>query len=336
VIGDSRARFRALLEALVCASCLLLAAPARAGAPVVVLEASEALDPALSATLGELLSRIGVRLVRSGEGRDVVARVRIEPRDDGAVVSIDDERGRGLSVRREITRTGTEALFRETLAHVVLSAVEPLVDAPPAEPEPAPPIAPSEPAPRADALDPPDRPAATHLVLGARGGPLWIARGHVGAAFLVGFGLELSSRLRPALLLEGGATWPERLRERDIEAQLRVGSLRLAPRLTVLQASRVGIDLGIAGGTDIAALVPERGPPRTRSVRSRRVQPVAGAFARLAVALSPSLRMFAAAGLDVDFAPRRWIIGGPRGETTLAELARYRPWAQLGLEWVAP
>jgi hypothetical protein len=336
VTRASWVRLRTLL--VVCALCLLRAAPAHAEPPVVVLDASEPLDPALSATLAELLSRIGVRLVRSADGRDVVARVRIEASDAGALVRVDDERGRGLSVRREVTRTGSEALFRETLAHVVLSAVEPLTDAPAAaaEPEPEPEVTASEPIARADALDRPAEPSATHLLLGARGGPLWLAPGHVEVGFMAGLGVELPGRLRPALLLEGGATWPAQLRERDIEAQLRVGSLRLAPRLTVFHGSRMGIDLGIAGGTDIAALVPGRNPPRTRSIRSRRVQPVAGASARLAIALAPSVRMFAGAGLDVDFAPRRWIIGGPRGETTLAELARYRPWAQLGLEWISP
>jgi hypothetical protein len=338
-----RERAASVVACLLALSALLLQSAPRAraeAATCVLLESSEPLDPALSATLAELLSRIGVRLVRSAEGGAVVARVRIEPSDEGAWVSVEDTLGRGLSVRREVTRTGSEALFRETLAHVVLSEVEPLTDARPPPPEPVvpapePPLVPSPPTTHADALDQPAHRSAPHAVLGARGGPLWLSPGQVGASFNAGVGIEFSGKLRPALVLEGGALWPEQVRVDDIEAELRLGSLRLAPRLGVLHGEHMGLDLGITGGADIASLVPQHNPQGTRSFGSRRVQPVAGGFARLAFSFTPALRMFTGVGLDVDFAPRRWVVAGDQGETTLAALARLRPWAQLGLEWVS-
>jgi hypothetical protein len=70
----------------------------------------------------------------------------------------------------------------------------------------------------------------------------------------------------------------------------------------------------------------------TADAKSTRVQPLAGARLAGALRVSRFMALFLGAGLDVDFAPRRWVVLGQTGPRQVFELARYRPYAFLGAD----
>ncbi len=125
-----RSRIRGKLGAAVLA--LFLVAPAAradepAEIPVVVLETSGPVDPALDLTLKELFGRRGVELARPGAPGHVVARVVVSQLGETASVLVDDPAHQLASVHRDVPRGDSPALFRETLAHVILGAVDPFL-----------------------------------------------------------------------------------------------------------------------------------------------------------------------------------------------------------------
>lgn len=96
---------------------------------VVTSEEGPALDEALLAALRELFTRVGLTLVETDEGKDegLLARVRIQRDADAATVRVFSVTAKKLASTHRVPRAETDALFRETVAHVVLNAVEPLV-----------------------------------------------------------------------------------------------------------------------------------------------------------------------------------------------------------------
>lgn len=96
---------------------------------IVTSEEGPPLNESLLAALRELLTRVGLVLVETDEGKDegLLARVRIQRDADAATVRVFSVTAKKLASTHRVPRADTDALFRETVAHVVLNAVEPLV-----------------------------------------------------------------------------------------------------------------------------------------------------------------------------------------------------------------
>jgi hypothetical protein len=306
---------------------------------VVVLDAApgDGVDRELEATLGELLGRLHVGLVRADGvgGARVVARVHIESSERGALLTVESDRHDVAPVRREIERGDSTALFRETLAHVILGAVEPLVGrddeaerAPPAPPPP--PIASDNTPPRTSepARDP------MRLSVGAGAGPRLLEADRAGIAFAGTVSLALPAPLRPMAGLGLGYVLPARVSSGGVDAEFHLVPLRADAGIQPVAWKTIALETALVAGVDFVSLAPERAPSYVRlEDTSRRRQPVLGAVVRARFRLSPSADFVLTAGLDVDMSPRRWVIVAGQARDGLFETTRFRPYASLGLDF---
>jgi hypothetical protein len=323
----------------------------------VVLRASELVraDPEFQETLRELLSRVGLELVSPSRADDerVLWRVDVETSERSATVTMYKARS-DTRVRRQVDRAQTKALFRETLSHVILGVIEPHAgdDEPveaKVEQKPAPEApAPKEPvreqtsvlpaqlsSPRIDSVESTQMsPAkAPSFSVFLRGGPLLLAVDYLVAQFGGGATLRFKSALSPALGLEALGIWPAAVGGGGLDAKVRMISLRLLPSLRLVARPRGALDLALAPGLDLVSFSTERAPREVAEApRTKRIQPVAGARLTGSLRLSRLMVLLLGAGLDVDFAPRRWVVADRDGSTTLFETSRYRPYAYLGLD----
>lgn len=308
-------------------------AGARSERRVVILDTGRgALDAELGDVLAELLGRLHLELVREQPSNaSVVARVGIESSDRGAVVTVTASAD-GTALRREVERGDSPAVFRETLAHVILGAVEPLAsaDVGPARPLVVEPRATNEPVP-------PSRVASegrAALLVGARVGPRLLAtdRGNVGFSGLAA--VTLRSSLRPTVGLEAGYVLPARLSRDGVDAEFGLVPIRLEAGIEPLAKKGVALDTVLVGGVDIIWLTPQGGPPLARlEPSSRRLQPMFGAAASGRFRLSSSADFVVTLGVDVDAAPRHWVIAVGAGRDSLFETSRFRPYLALGFDW---
>jgi hypothetical protein len=306
-----------------------------AGAGVVAFDRRELddLDPALGDTLHELLSR--VHLVIAGmnaEGPRVVATVHI--RWDGERALVVAERVQHPTrVRREVERGSSAALFRETLAHVVLNIVEPWAsdrgDETPLEQQLSEPTAPLELA-RAHERE---RPSRAGMLLMAQAGGQQVASDRFAASLGGGVGVRVETRLRPVVLATAQTLLPRRATSQGVDSELTFVAARLSARLEALHRTRVSLAVAVGGGIDFVAFSTHGEPAGVRGSRSERIQPVGSAGLVLALALSPRVALELNAGVDVDAAPRRWVVQRRQDQVTLLELARVRPFAGLALSF---
>jgi hypothetical protein len=314
-------------------------ATATEGARLVVLESRfiGSDDVALRQALSELLGRIDVRIAPAGSllSERVLARITIAPASDGARVIVEPVEPPGPVVRHQVPEAASPELFRETLAHVVLGAVEPLLEAQ-AEP---PPSAPAQEDPSADRAEP-ERPPApgdgarASWWLGARAGVLWfVPDGTNGVQVGAAGGATLDAPLQPGLALEGGYMIPLSLEREGLSATFSLVALRLRPSLQLFASPSVAVRAELAPGVNFITLSPESaGDDILSRDESSRVQPLLGFAGAAYFRLSHGLSAVARLGLDVDFAPRRWVIQGAE-ETVFFETSRFQPQTTLGLDW---
>jgi hypothetical protein len=312
-------------------------APAAAGPKlerrVVVLDAapSEGVDRDLEATLGELLGRLQIGLVRpdgAGAAR-VVARVRIETSDRGATLTIESGRRDVPPVRREVERGESTALFRETVAHVILGAIEPLAgrDDETERPPPAP-VA-NAPARAPEVAGDPLR-----LLVGARAGPRFLEADRLGIGFAGGISLVFPVPLRPSAGIRAGYVLPTLVSSRGVDAEFHLVPLRAEVAARPLSVRSFALETALVGGVDFVSLAPQTAPSFVHPEETkRRVQPMFGGALSGRFRLSPSADFVLTAGLDVDASPRRWVIVAPSGNDSFFETARVRPYAALGLDF---
>jgi hypothetical protein len=317
----------------------------REGARLVLLDNHLASgdDLALRGALTELLGRIEVRVAPFGSivNEPVLARVTIAPTFDGARVTVQPVDPPGPSVRHEVPESSSPELFRETLAHVVLGAVEPLLQAqpePPAPPPPAPP--PPRPDPTADrgeAAEPgPARgpgPALTAWV-GARAGALWfVSQGEGGVLLGAAGGATLEVARRPGLALEAGYLLPLTIERDGLTATFSLLALRLRPSVELWSTATFDVRAELAPGISFVTLSPEETAADViSSGDSSRVQPMLGLAGAASFRLAPGLSAVARLGVDLDFAPRRWLIEGAARDVFF-ETTRLQPHTTLGIDW---
>lgn len=293
----------------------------------------DAVDPELWMTLDPLLSHIGLRMVEEASDADTVAHVVLSSDARGVRIVVFDPRRSGAPIRRQVARGDSPALFRETVAQVVLSMVEPMSETPP-QPEPAPTVTPALPALVAEPVrvdDPGEaaesKPGPASYVVGARSGLAFVgtatARPGFGAHLAVRFGDLWAS---PVLMAEGLFVLPHEVKDARTSSSFRASQLRVIGALTVWQRGRSALELGLGPGLDVVSFETRRAPPDlTPSPLSRRVQPIAALRAQLRVGLSTWLALLCGAGLDLDLAPRRWAVEREREQDLVFETGRVRP-----------
>ena len=318
----------------------------------VVLEAPASIDPELEESLRELLQRNHFRLVHPAVVRAsrVFALVRIELHQGDATVTITDGSGKSPAVQREVYGSESAAVFRETLAHIILGSVEPLAVSratPPSQTdEGAPhPVRESGDANRENGDSPPrglpaaapsaeGKPRRVSVALGYRGGPLLVSTNQGAVAFGAQGTVTLESALRP--------------------------SLQSTPATSYPLVSLTGVSTPASGSCHCGCALPSR-PTRGLPWRSRRrssaesiwfpchpvrpmhrcksrpkpaaCSPSSAQPSRAQSHLAPTLDLVIGLGLDVDLAPRRWLVASDLTSSSFFELARVRPSASLGIMW---
>ncbi len=319
-----------LLRSIAASSAPLRAAPA----DVIVLQ-NQLPEPnraLLEASLRELLARLDLRLVDASAAPDgaTLAHVTVEPLEGAVIVSVHAQGASASPVRYRVERTSDE-LLSETLAHVILGAVEPYkatlgsVEAPH-------PDSPHKAARAADAAIGAAAMVDPSWWLGARGGPVLSASDRLGAVFGVAFGVTLPAVWRPSAALEAAYWVPSRVTHDAVQADLSRFGGRLRVRVEPLSGERAALQLGLSGGAELVALSPRSPSPRAAR-RSARLQPLLGGSFAGVVRLTASIDVVAALGLDLELAPRRWVVQSGSEQSSFFETAHVIPSASLGFEW---
>ncbi len=323
---------------------------------------------ALQDGLRELLGRIRlVAVFRDEPSRGpVLGHVRIDFTADDIVVTAEDARHRGPPVRRIVSRGDASNIVRETLAHVVLGAVEPLALGPdpssppgarPPPPPPAPPPPPGSPPAPAGATAattaattagattatkrPPDS-AGPRKSDSAGGVGIWVTVGGGPRAWSsdrlapwLGGGalLTFPGVLEPSCFLEGGYLTPVWIERNALEAVLSGATLRAGMRVAALSNRRLALDAGVASGVDVLSLGRTDSQASDRPVASSTlVQPIVGGLVGLRARVSRNFFLRFEVGADVDLAPKYWVAVRHGVDVPFFELERVRPFAQIGLE----
>jgi hypothetical protein len=329
---------------------MLVGSPAAADASpqvprLVVIDSrlSGVLEFELEEALAELLGRLQLRIVGDGSANTdgVLAVVSIEPSDGGALVTVQETGAPHSRVRRGVERSESSALFRETLAHVILGAVEPMLRTAQANAEaqqaPPPPL-PPEPA---EPVEPPSGPSwgteffgSARGALGVRTGLWFAADGAPALALGVAARVRFDVSPEPSLALEGSYVLPSTVEQGGLSADFSRLSLRARPGVELGHVGEAALGLDVAAGVDFVALAPARNQEATFvEERSTRVQPMLGGALAARIPLSSALELMARLGLDVDLAPRRWLIEDGAETAAFFQTPRVFPHATLGFDW---
>lgn len=296
------------------------------------LDGSATLDAELVLALRELLSRIHVGLTTSDVPLDaerVLAFVELRREDGFVEVAFEDARAHTTFVRR-IEATGSAALLRETVAHVILGLVEPLVRAAPEVPVAT--VEPPGPEPAQNvAKEAPRQRAAPGVQLALAGGALRVADKAWGARLALDLSTVFATRLRPALGLRLGGVVPQKLAQHGVDARFALLSARAFGGISALRGRRAALDVELSLGSDLLSMQPRRADAATAlHHNSLRAQPIVGAALSLRTALVAWLSLFVRVGLDVDLHPRVWVIEDKGAEQVFFAPSRLRPYASLG------
>ncbi len=338
---------------------------------VEVLVAGGAADGAgLDDTVRELLGRLSLvtesqvvghidaddESFRSTARPSLLARVGIDLRaPDVAMITIVDGRTGDVTMRRSVRRDGPAAVVREEVAHVVQSAVDPMLLAerdraaappPPAAGPPEMAVAPAPTRVLSRAL-PPDRdvpnaaasttsPLALDLATAAGGGGYAAGAGVVAR---VGGGAAIVWRrgLRPAIGLTAQYVFPFETGAPIASAHVGVATVRALPALEIYGSPAFAADLAAGGGIDVLRVEPRSTalPAERLGATVTRVDPIATVAVTGHVALSGGTALSLMLGADVDLASRRWVVDADGDRTSTFAPSRVRPLAMLGFTFTA-
>jgi hypothetical protein len=283
-------------------------------------------------------------LVDSDEGKDegLLARVRIQRDEDAATVRVFSVTAKKLASTHRVPRAETDALFRETVAHVVLGAVEPLVverakfeATQPVEqtPAPSPPAEAAAGAPAGGEAGERARPSVHYGVgLGAAGmyiGDLWGTRlvgradAYVGTRVPSVFGVSL------------GGVLP-RTRERGwVHSELKFLFARvqagIEPWLT--RVSRLGVLLSFGVDALHGSARPNKRMADSVSAARYEFDYMLGALVQMRFLLGRGAELQTVVGCDLDLNPHEFSVKDGDDRITLFAPARARPYAGLIVAW---
>jgi hypothetical protein len=300
---------------------------------VVTSEDGPPLPEALLSVLRELFSRVGLVLVEIDEGKDedLLARVRIQRDEDAATVRVFSVTQKRLASTHRVPRSESDAVFRETVAHVVLGAVEPLVverlEVEAREPAPAPlPAASTDEAPLRE-------PLRTHFGAALGAGPVWL--GDLWGLRIAGRADAYVSTRLPSVfgITLGGIL--KRTRERaSAESELSLAFARLSAGIEPWLSRFVRLGALLSAGVDYVQVSAE--PTRMADQLDspwRHFSPMLGGLLQLRFPLWRGLELQTVLGCDVDLTPYTYAVLDGSERTTLFELGRARPYAALFLAW---
>jgi hypothetical protein len=280
----------------------------------------------------------------------VFALVRIELHQGDATVTVTDGGGKSPAVQREVYGSESAAVFRETLAHIILGSVEPLAVSRSAlrsqtdEGAPNPVRNTSDPVRENGASAPRDIPLPesstevktrrVSLALGYRGGPMLVSTSRGAVAFGAQGTATLEGALRPSLSIDASYVIPPRVSEGGLNASIGLVPLRLRAAIEAYAWPSLALETAIVGGIDLVSLSPSSSDASLQvAPETRRVQPILGGAISGRTHLAPALDLVIGLGLDVDLAPRRWLVASDLTSNSFFELARVRPSASLGMMW---
>lgn len=307
---------------------------------VVTSEEGLGLDEALLGALRELFARVGLSLVDSDEGKDegLLARVRIQRDFDAATVRVFSVTDKKLASTHRVPRAETDALFRETIAHVVLGAVEPLVverlkveaSLPVQSEQPQPPPAPSEPTAKEARSAP-----TAHYGVGLGAGPLYMGE-LWGTRILGRADAYVATRVPSVFGITMGGVLPRTRERAAVHSELKTLFARLhagvEPWLT--RVARLGVLLSFG----IDALHGTASPKRMMDVLSvaaahYEIDYTLGALLQLRFPLWQGLELQTTLGCDLALNPHQFSVRDGARETTLFAPSRARPYAALLVAW---
>lgn len=289
----------------------------------------------LRASLRELLLRVNVRLVEIDVPDDqLLALVVITGSVRGANVRVFPAHAREPATSHHVPGAESEALFRETLAHVVLGAIEPLLSAPP-QPPPAPPAPPQE--NEEEEEETPSPPLPLSYELGGALGPLRIGTEQWTAQLSALVNLHVGTRLPSLFGLELGGALPSEQRAARVSSTLWLLSARARAGVEPLVRGRVRLGVVLSAGADFVSVSAktERPTERIHSPR-RQLDPVLGVASELRVALPHQLSMLLALGCDWNMTPHQLLVREREQDDTLWRTSALRPRITLGLLWSTP
>ncbi len=305
---------------------------------VVTSEEGPALDEALLAALRELFMRVGLVLVETDEGKDegLLARVRIQRDADAATVRVFSVTAKKLASTHRVPRAETDALFRETIAHVVLNAVEPLV-VERAQLEATMVGASSEPGGESAeplATDGPKREGpAAHYSLGVGAGPLIV--GELWGARLAGRAdVYVATRLPSVFGLTLGGVLP-RTRERGaVHSRFDILFARISAGVEPWLSRLARLGILLSAGVDLLRvdIDPKRVPDQVLP-RQRVPDFMLGALVQMRFPLWGGFELQALVGCDLDINPHEFAVTDGATRTKLYTPNRARPYAGLFVAW---
>jgi hypothetical protein len=312
------------------------AAPSRElEVPVLVVDSAGVDDIELPAALRELCGRVGIRVAAPFEAvsGEVLLLAHIRAAGDELELRVEDAETHRTIGERIVPRAESQAIARETLAHVLLGLVEPWIERTRRERAERAAAAPVQQLPSA-ILTP-----ATPIVvtLGLSSGAVLVARDHWGARVLGNTALMWSRRLQPTLALDLHGSPPVSVSTADVAARFWLLGARLRGRLNMIEGSHGACDVALSVGADLLGLKPTGADPRTRVSGLRpRAQPVFGAAIGGRIHLSRRIALVLGVGVDVDPQPRIWQVRVDEDSLiTLLHTSMVRPYALLGLDFVA-
>jgi hypothetical protein len=299
----------------------------RAQLVVVDYPSSAFIDPGLHAAVRELLSRVQVQVVSAAQAADgeVIAYAQIAVGGDEVEIRVEDARGRHAPARRSLLRGGSDAMLRETVAHVLLGLIEPLAEADRHAPEQA--LRAGE-----------DAGSGTRRAwqLGLHGGPVQLAQGTWSARFVGSGALVWGGRFSPSLALDASIAVPVTVNQQGVEAQVLLAGARARARLTPLAFTHAAVDAALSAGADVFVVRPEHAADGTElsAGASRRGQPVLGLALGVRTRVHPRLELVLGLGFDFDPMPRRWAVDEGESSSMVFETRYVRPYATLGVDWL--
>lgn len=307
--------------------------PTALDTPVLVVDSAGVDDPELPAALRELCARVGIRVAGPFEAvaGDVLLLAHIRSDGDEIELSVEDAHTRRVVGERSVQRVESQALARETLAHVLLGIVEPWLERARRE-RAKPPPPPPQPVASAEPL----APTPLVVTLGLAGGAVALARDQWGGRFVGNTALVWSNRFEPTLALDLQGAPPVNVSERGVQARFWMLGARLRGRLNLFRGARGACDVALSGGLDLLGLKPTSAQVGVAlEPLSLRPQAVFGAALGGRVQLSPRILLVIGLGADVDPKPRVWQVDVEGARSTLLHSTWLRPYALFGLDFVA-
>jgi hypothetical protein len=298
---------------------------------------------------------------RSTARPSLLARVGIDLRSrDVAVITIVDGRTGNVTLRRTVRRDGSPAVAREELAHVVQSAVDPMLLAerdraaapPPPPPAPAPaPAATPAPAPAPAPAPSPDAPPLRDAISSTSSSqsPLALDLQTLAGAgsFAAGAGVVAraggSAALvwrrgpRPSIGVAAQYVFPFDAGPDVAVAHVGVISVRSMAALEVYGSASFALDVGLGGGIDILHVEPRSNvlPADRLGAPASRVDGIAAAAVTGHLAIGAGTALSLVLATDFDVASRRWVLDSDGHRTDAFAPSRLRPLAMIGFTFSA-